>query len=336
MGAKRANVVRLAVTWESLAEDLLLECEALMTPRGAQFYRERLKVFLPWAASQGLAPETFRGHDLTRYIHTRRQTVSAATAIHDAKAVRKLFRFAAANGNLPANPLKDYSVGSPPDAAVFMPTDEDVRRLLAAVEDAWRPTTNPACRFRCQRERTFYLRSHRAIIAGLAATGCRVNELLALKQADYDADARQLRVVGGKGGKNRTVLFSASWARLVSDWLKVRPRFAGDEGYLFINQHGGRITYRPFLCAFSRYCKAAGVPDLTPHGLRHYALTNLAKTDLLMAQAQAGHENIATTNRYLHMDGAHNRAKYDEAAPLDRILVNRRSEQQKQRRVIGG
>jgi energy-coupling factor transporter ATP-binding protein EcfA2 len=68
--------------------------------------------------------------------------------------------------------------------------------------------------------------------------------------------------------------------------------------------------------------------DLHLHSLRHYALTTLAKTDLLAAQKIAGHKSPSTTMIYTHIEDDYNREKHSEAAPLARILINKRSEAQ--------
>lgn len=64
---------------------------------------------------------------------------------------------------------------------------------------------------------------------------------------------------------------------------------------------------------FSKYCAKAGVREIHFHSLRHTCLTNLANgygmdTPLPLPQVQkiAGHKDIATTMRYVHVDGIEN------------------------------
>ena len=64
---------------------------------------------------------------------------------------------------------------------------------------------------------------------------------------------------------------------------------------------------------FSKYCAKAGVREVHFHSLRHTCLTNLANaygmdTPLPLPQVQkiAGHKDIATTMRYVHVDGIEN------------------------------
>lgn len=321
------------VTWDYLLDMFHEECRALCMERGAAFYRDRLNQFERWITGTDRTPESFTGHDLTRYLEQRRKLGRAqSTIVHDAKAVRKLFEFAHRTRTLPANPLRDYKVRSPARPHVTMPTQSQLDALIRAVEECWTVRDTPAIRFRCQKERTFYLRSHQAIIAGLIATGCRINEMLSLKTHDYDPAAMRIAVTG-KGGTSRYVYFSSTWKGYVDRWLKVRPRFTGDAGFLFVNQYGGRIDYSRFRRSYDRYRQRAGMEGIKLHGIRHHTVTELAKTDPLMAQQQAGHRCLSTTMIYLHASQEHNRAKYAAADPLARVLVNSRSQRQKEKPV---
>lgn len=81
----------------------------------------------------------------------------------------------------------------------------------------------------------------------------------------------------------------------------------------------------------------------TLHGLRHYALTQIAKTDVLAAQRIAGHTSLVVTQSYLHADPSYVREKYDRADPLGtllgepktakEVLVNPKAEKEKAKRL---
>lgn len=327
------SIIKRAVTWEYLLSLFHQECRALLTPRGAGFYQDRLNQFIKWLALGDLQPSTFTGHDLTRYLEVRRKTVSTATLAHDAKAVRKLFEFGHRNG-FTANPLRDYKIRGPKRPHTIMPSGPQLDALLRAVDECWTVATCPQIKYKSQAERTFYLRSHQAIIAGLIATSCRISEMLNLKLADYDAAQMRIAVVKGKGEVSRYVYFSASWKRYVDSWLRVRPRFVGDEGFMFVNQFGGRLDYSRFRRSYDRYRKRAGIETIKLHGIRHSSITTLAQTDPIMAQQQAGHKSLSSTLIYLHVNQEHNREKYRQADPLGRVLVNVRSERAKRKRVL--
>ena len=64
---------------------------------------------------------------------------------------------------------------------------------------------------------------------------------------------------------------------------------------------------------FSKYCAKAGVREIHFHSIRHTCLTNLANgygmdSPLPLPQVQkiAGHKDVATTMRYVHVDGIEN------------------------------
>lgn len=70
------------------------------------------------------------------------------------------------------------------------------------------------------------------------------------------------------------------------------------------------------------------------HGLRHYALTRLAQTNLMAAAHIAGHKDLKTTRGYLHASADFVREVHEQAGPLTRIIVNTRSEKAKRKKLI--
>jgi site-specific recombinase XerD len=69
-----------------------------------------------------------------------------------------------------------------------------------------------------------------------------------------------------------------------------------DEGWLFVNEYGGRMDESRFLKAIKSVIRYAKLSEgITLHSLRRYSLNRLAKTNLLAAQAIAGHKETKTT-----------------------------------------
>ncbi len=152
----------------------------------------------------------------------------------------------------------------------------------------------------------------RALLETLFSTGLRVAELAALnrEQLRIKEDTQDLETaVIGKGGKIRTVYFSARAVKALFAYLAVRQDL--DEA-LFINYRRGaartkesrRLTVKSIEDIVKKYVKIAGVPVMaTPHTLRHSFATDLLNQgiDLRTVQEFLGHSNIATTQIYTHV-----------------------------------
>lgn len=156
----------------------------------------------------------------------------------------------------------------------------------------------------------------RAVIELLYATGIRVAELCASDVEDLDLDARTVRVVG-KGNKQRVVPFGVPALDALRAWLEVRHLLTPTRGALFVGRRGGRIDARTVRAAVQRLTGQAGVPRLSPHGLRHSAATHVLEggADLRAVQELLGHANLATTQRYTHVSVERLRTTFTQAHP---------------------
>lgn len=136
------------------------------------------------------------------------------------------------------------------------------------------------------------------------ATGLRLSELRHLRVADIDshADRMCIRVVQGKGGKDRYVPLAEDVLELLRDfWRSAHPRrwlFAGrGDGSQPINDATAQKWYQAAR-ARAGITKRGGI-----HTLRHCYATHLleAGADLHSLSQWLGHRHVSTTTRYLHL-----------------------------------
>ncbi len=146
-----------------------------------------------------------------------------------------------------------------------------------------------------------------AIIAVLFACGLRRMELVGLKVEDVDLDEREVRVVKGKGNKNRTVPL-AVWARdLVACYLKQgRAAFRKDNrsANLFIRADGKGLYIDQINRVFPEWLRRARLNRrFTPHALRHAFCVYLLKggASIRIVNELAGHRKLSVTARYLRL-----------------------------------
>ncbi len=161
---------------------------------------------------------------------------------------------------------------------------------------------------------------NRAIIETLFSCGLRVSELVNLKLSDLYLDERFLRVMG-KGSKERLVPMSPRVIDELGFWFQYRQAMdikPGEEDYVFLNRRGSHLTRTMILIMVKRLGSEAGITKtISPHTFRHSFATALLEggADLRAIQAMLGHESIATTEIYTHIDMASLRREIEEHHP---------------------
>lgn len=153
-------------------------------------------------------------------------------------------------------------------------------------------------------------RRNRAIIETLYGCGLRVSELCNLEISRIDFSNRFL-VVHGKGNKERIVPMSEPAIEEIQLYihdersrLRIKP---GEDDIVFLNVRGHRLTRQMIFIFLRDLAEAAGVAKtISPHTLRHSFATHLLEggANLRAIQQMLGHESIATTEIYLHLDNA--------------------------------
>jgi site-specific recombinase XerD len=149
----------------------------------------------------------------------------------------------------------------------------------------------------------------RTLLMTLYGTGMRRSELARLKVSDIDSQRMVIRVVAGKGGKDRDLPLSPTLLETLREyWRWRKPKL-----YLFPTRTLGRrldqpISDKTVWIACSEVARQAGIKKrITPHTLRHSWATHLleAGTDLRTIQVLLGHGDLETTAQYLHLSQRH-------------------------------
>ena len=144
----------------------------------------------------------------------------------------------------------------------------------------------------------------RGLIVVLWRAGLRIQEALALSEADLDHRRGALLVRRGKGGRRREVgMDTWAWDEL-QPWLELRVGLPVGPLFCVLN---GRTRGRPWSSAAARAelrrtAAAAGVRRrFAPHQLRHAHAVEMAheRVPLVVIQRQLGHSNLGITSVYL-------------------------------------
>lgn len=146
-----------------------------------------------------------------------------------------------------------------------------------------------------------------AIVEMLYGSGLRVSELINLRISRLNLDEGFV-LVEGKGNKERFVPVSPRALQLIRLWLDQRAAMKiapADADILFLNRRGSRLTRVMIFYIVRSLAEAAGIQrKVSPHTLRHSFATHLLEggANLRSIQELLGHENLVTTELYVHLD----------------------------------
>lgn len=148
----------------------------------------------------------------------------------------------------------------------------------------------------------------RAMMEVMYRAGLRVSEVCDLTPGDVDLQQGVLRVIAGKGNKDRLVPIHPRLRPWLQRWAEKRP---GDRAHFFGSSRGepDRIhvwrSVRGCAEKAAQQCPALGIEPakVHPHTFRHVAATGLlrASNNLSLVQKMLGHASIATTQVYTHL-----------------------------------
>jgi site-specific recombinase XerD len=145
---------------------------------------------------------------------------------------------------------------------------------------------------------------HRLILMTTYAAGLRASEVIRLKINHFDKERMLIKVVDGKGKKDRHTMFSEKLRReLRHYYIKCRPKT-----YLFPSAYkkneDGPLSYQAVRCIYEKARKRAGVKNGEGiHTMRHSFATHLLEAghDIRKIQVLMGHSKLSTTMIYLHV-----------------------------------
>ena len=160
----------------------------------------------------------------------------------------------------------------------------------------------------------------KAMLELLYATGIRVSELVGINLEDVKFTERLIRIKG-KGKKERLVPFGRMAEESLRSYLRVRSlinKGQVEERPLFINYRGRKLSARSVERTVDKYIRRSAMRrKISPHSLRHSFASHLLSrgADLRVIQELLGHESLATTQKYTHLDLQHLIEVYRKSHP---------------------
>ncbi len=291
-------------------EKLRLDFEAhLLLERGmsentSAAYLVDVGHLLDFLEARSISPEATTEQDLHQLLASIHDMgISPRSQARMIAGMRSFFKFMKMEGYIEADPSE---LIESPRLGKYLPdvlSTEEIDAMIAAI-----PT-----------DKEESLRNH-AIVETLYGSGLRVSELVEARISRLSLDDALL-IVEGKGSKQRIVPMSPASVSLIRDYLPQRDRLKikkEGEDIIFLNRRGAPLSRVMVFYIIRDLAAAAGIQKtVSPHTLRHSFATHLLEggANLRAIQEMLGHESIATTELYLHLDRSRLRRELLEHHP---------------------
>lgn len=307
----------LAATLQAFFTDRLRR-QRQASPHTVAAYRDTLRLLLVFATERrGIAPSKLDIDDLDAPLvgafldHLEQQRANGVrTRNARLAAIRSLFRYialrhpehAAVIERVLAIPLKRCE-----RSLVTFLTETELAALLAAPDRA-----------------TWTGRRDHALLALAAQTGLRASELIGLRCSDLHLSAGAHVSCLGKGRKQRITPLTAGVVAVLRVWLAERAGQTAEP--LFATRTGGMLSRDALehrlvkhVASATGACHSLRHKKITLHVLRHTAAMRLlhAGVDTSVIALWLGHEQLETTQIYLHADLALKERALARTTPAD-------------------
>lgn len=222
-------------------------------------------------------------------VHSKeKERTTACTANHLLATLKRMLNLAVKWGLLEKNPAGGQEKFKEGPLRERYLSKEELPKFLKALEDQDDLLSVAALRM-------------------LLYTGCRREEIMSLRWENVRLDEERIFLPKTKNGRSRTVHLNARAKEVIQD-LQARKdqedRTRGSE-YVFPSRQGTKKGYIYDLRKpFEKACLNAGIDNFRIHDLRHTfaSMAVSSGADLYAVQRLLGHQDIAMTQRYAHLN----------------------------------
>lgn len=217
--------------------------------------------------------------------------------------IKNFYRYLRLEGVMDTDPtelLESPSVGTRLPSVLSL---DEIDALIAAMDD------------------TPLGRRNRAIIETMYGCGLRVSELCALQISHIDF-RNAVMLIRGKGSKERLVPVNDIALARIKNYIDTDrnevPIVPADADTVFVSHRGRHLSRVMIFYILRDAAERASIrTPLSPHTLRHSFATHLLEggANLRAIQQMLGHESIATTQIYLHIENSRLRQEILEHHP---------------------
>ena len=292
-----------------------LQLEKSLSPRSVEAYSDDLNKLINYLRVVGKRPEEVALDDLQEMIASLHEIgISPRSQARIVSGIKSFYRYLYLEKMIQKDPtelLESPKIGL--KLPEFLTVDE-INAIIGGVDRSL-PEGQRNC----------------AILETLYSCGLRVSELINLRFSDLYLDEGFIKVEG-KGRKQRLVPISPVAIKEITMYLPDRnliPIKKGFEDVLFLSRRGTALSRIMIFHIVKVQTETAGIrKTVSPHTFRHSFATHLLEggANLRAIQQMLGHEKIATTEIYTHLDQDFLRSEILEHHPRNKSAKIERSD----------
>ena len=271
-----------------------LKLERNLSVNTIKSYRSDLKKLEFYLSKTSAKKLSFIDPDIVRgFLYEQSKRVSAKTQGRIISTLKTFFNFLVLEKLINDSPIENIDYPKIDSKIPLVLTTYEIDKLIS-----------------CAFSKKFGLRNQ-TIIEIMYSCGLRVSELTEMKISNIFFDESLIKILG-KGNKERFIPLSSTAKKLLYNYITYNRKnlSQGKQSIdiVFLNNRGKKLTRVMVYNIINDAALEAKInKKISPHTLRHSFATHLIENgaDIISIQKMMGHENVVTTEKYLHVNKKH-------------------------------
>ena len=271
-----------------------LKLERNLSVNTIKSYRSDLKKLEFYLSKTSAKKLSYIDPDIVReFLYEQSKRVSAKTQGRIISTLKTFFNFLVLEKLINDSPIENIDYPKIDSKIPLVLTTYEIDKLIS-----------------CAFSKKFGLRNQ-TIIEIMYSCGLRVSELTEMKISNIFFDESLIKILG-KGNKERFIPLSSTAKKLLYNYITYnRKNLSQDKqsiDIVFLNNRGKKLTRVMVYNIINDAALEAKInKKISPHTLRHSFATHLIENgaDIISIQKMMGHENVVTTEKYLHVNKKH-------------------------------
>ncbi len=271
-----------------------LKLERNLSVNTIKSYRSDLKKFEFYLSKTSVKKLSFIGPEIVReFLYEQSKRVSVKTQGRIISTLKTFFNFLVLEKLINDSPIENIDYPKVDSKIPLVLSTDEIDKIIS-----------------CAFSKKFGLRNQ-TIIEIMYSCGLRVSEVTEMKISNIFFDESLIKILG-KGNKERFIPLSRTAKKLLYNYITYnRKNFSQDKqsiDIVFLNNRGKKLTRVMVYNIINDAALEAKInKKISPHTLRHSFATHLIENgaSIISIQKMMGHENIVTTEKYLHVNKKH-------------------------------